>query len=466
MAVTLAASACGGDAADVTAGAGPSPSSGDGLALRIAGEVQGGLLCPGGRRPCLPVDGEIEEGSGWVWVSGRLTDEAFVVDDQRPLPRVERDYGNRCDDPDIDGPPSGEVAEMMYEGLSERPPGYVDLWDSDDGVLHLGVAGDTGPARAFLEDLGFADQICVVGGFPVADADLEAVQMAVSDAAIAAGYENFGSSRDSWAGTVSVDLPRVDGAFRAELEALGAEAGVVLTVVAGVEVIDGTLDDYDAAVAALDGGDEPASGLTARCGPVTFDSIPPDLDGFPSLDDDARAALDELVNGPTGVEAGGFDTDYEWSIALRTDDELVLFGQAADGHFADVRFDRRDGAWSPSGWGGCRILIDAPGLGPARVAVDPARPIDPADTELGLLINELACASGEAPTGREVVPVVVETATTVTVTALVAPVAGGAECPSNPWHPITITLDEPLGDRQLLDGQTSPAEPVGEPELF
>ena len=54
----------------------------------------------------------------------------------------------------------------------------------------------------------------------------------------------------------------------------------------------------------------------------------------------------------------------------------------------------------------------------------------------------------------------------VTIVVLVAPVEGMATCPSNPWHPITVTLDAPLGDRQLLDGHRHPPEPVGPAELF
>ncbi len=450
---------------------GPQPATGDGLALRIAGSVDGGLLCPGGRRPCLPFDGPVEPATdGTVWVSGRLVDGVLVVDDQQPIPQTSRrDYANRCPDQDLGGPPSGEMLESMYEDPSARPPGFVDLWDSDDGVLHLGVAGDTGPAATFLDDLGIADQVCLVGGFPHPDDVLETVQQAVGETARERGFDGFGVGRDGWEGTVTIDLVAFDAEFRTALDQISAaNDGVPIIAVAGVEVVNGDLGDYDAAMASVAVAPDPAKQLTATCGPVVFSSLPPDLDEFPPLDGDAQSAIDELVNGPTGVEADGFDRDYRWSIASRTDQELVLFGQGSgpDGSaLVDAQFERRDGAWIPTGWGGCRVEITAPGLGPAAVAIDPDQPLDPEDTELSLLINEQACASGQAPIGREIVPLITETEESVTVVVLVAPVEGGAECPGNPWHPVTVTLESPLGSRQLLDGHRHPPQPVGTVDL-
>jgi len=209
--------------------------------------------------------------------------------------------------------------------------------------------------------------------------------------------------------------------------------------------------------------------LKATCGPVTFEAGPPDPDEFPPLDAEAQAGLDELINGPTGVEAVEFAGDVEWSIASRSDDELVLLGeqQAADEpSWLYVQMVRQDGDWSPRGWGGCRIELEAPGFGPATVATNPELPLRPADIELSLLINEVNCANGQAPVDREVVIRVTETAESVTILALVAPVEGDATCPSNPWHPVTVTLDSPLGSRQLIDGHRYPPQPVTEADTL
>ncbi len=42
------------------------------------------------------------------------------------------------------------------------------------------------------------------------------------------------------------------------------------------------------------------------------------------------------------------------------------------------------------------------------------------------------------------------------ITIEVIPRAGPNACPGNPDTPYTVELDEPLGDRQLLDGRTDP----------
>ena len=37
-------------------------------------------------------------------------------------------------------------------------------------------------------------------------------------------------------------------------------------------------------------------------------------------------------------------------------------------------------------------------------------------------------------------------------------IAGFAHCPTNPWYPISVVLDAPLGNRQVFDGSVYPAE--------
>lgn len=207
--------------------------------------------------------------------------------------------------------------------------------------------------------------------------------------------------------------------------------------------------------------------LEARCDSVVFESVPPVLDEFPPLDADAQSAIDELVDGPTGVEAGGFDTDYRWSIASRTEQDLVLFGQGVtpEAGLADVRFARVDGEWTPRGWGGCRVQIQAEGFGPARLATESSELLLMDSTELSLVINERECASGQAPDDRDVIPVVTETDETVSIVVLVEWMTGDVNCQDNPWYPVTVTLDEPLGSRELIDAHEFPPQAVGPVEV-
>jgi hypothetical protein len=178
------------------------------------------------------------------------------------------------------------------------------------------------------------------------------------------------------------------------------------------------------------------------------------------MDDSAVAAVEEAM-AAIGGEAELFSF-YAWSIATRDDSGLVLFGRAIDdaltveAAYADAELLNNGSAWRFGRWGQCRIVVDAPGYGNARVVLDPQVEPDPSGRELHVWINERACANGEAPIGREVLPVVVTDEDRVVVTMLVEPVTGDATCPSNPWHPTTIGLGDPLGDRQVFDGSTVP----------
>jgi hypothetical protein len=181
-------------------------------------------------------------------------------------------------------------------------------------------------------------------------------------------------------------------------------------------------------------------------------STPVDSEGEAAL-----AVIDELAP----VESALLD-QYEWFTAESADDRLILFGvplgeMPTDSlPYASATFQPDGDTWLPEGWGQCRIEVSSPGFGNAYWVLDPE--IDPASsgTELHVLINERECASGEPPVGREIVPVVLEEADSVTIAVLVERVSGAAECPSNPWHPITIELSEPVGDRTLFDASVAP----------
>jgi hypothetical protein len=101
--------------------------------------------------------------------------------------------------------------------------------------------------------------------------------------------------------------------------------------------------------------------------------------------------------------------------------------------------------------------VEAPGYGNARFVLDPDVEPTADDTTLSLLIMEMNCASGEPPIGREIRPVVTSDDTSVSIVVLVEPVEGGADCPSNPWYPVEVELDEPLGDRAVFDASVVPA---------
>lgn len=104
--------------------------------------------------------------------------------------------------------------------------------------------------------------------------------------------------------------------------------------------------------------------------------------------------------------------------------------------------------------GACDLVGGAIGREPPREAqwaIDPAARLTPEATEIPLLVGEVSCASGRSAEGR--IDVDVEYGEDVVViTARVRPLPGGQECPGNPPTPFVVSLDEPLGDRELVNG--------------
>ncbi len=449
----------------------PAVPDGDGLALAVTGTIVDGSICPWGQRPCLPIVGSPSTAADdQVRLVGLLDGGEFTVTAELDLMSADRDFSDRCDGLTPAGGGGDDPIDLaLVEYQRTIPDSLAIVWVSPSNVFHLGVVDDPEPHRQALAERGIGENVCVVGGFARTERDLRAlsdrIRPVVEQWQADGVGDSFGWSPEPFAGNVGLDVYRIDADQRADLEALGDE----IEIRAGIEVLDGTLADLDAALDDLVASG-PAPRIELTCGPVRFDGVPGDVDDaigqLSPLDDEAAAALEALADGPAGVEGGSLIDGHDWSIATRTDDELILFGRAngdgpawSEAGFAQITFARVGDAWAPQGFGGCNLAVEAPGLGPASVNLDPDRQPDPDSTELPVVIQERACASGEAPVDREIVPVVTETATTVEIVVLVAPVKGGANCPGNPWHPITVTLDAPLGDRTVLDGSVQPPEP-------
>lgn len=120
-----------------------------------------------------------------------------------------------------------------------------------------------------------------------------------------------------------------------------------------------------------------------------------------------------------------------------------------------------DGTWMLSLAGTCtpRVVTgDAGRLGEADLTL-PSEP-DPTAAVLDLLVWERACASGRPADGRVVLVSLEETDDQVRVHVGVRPVEGDATCPGNPPTPFSVPLEQPLGDRQVVDVSVVPARPV------
>lgn len=95
--------------------------------------------------------------------------------------------------------------------------------------------------------------------------------------------------------------------------------------------------------------------------------------------------------------------------------------------------------------------FDAPG----DVAVwklESATDVMPSSTTFTALVNRLGCSGGR--TGEVLEPIIEVGETDIVVTFFVAPLDSDLEqeCPGNDEVPYEVRLDEPIGQRQLLDG--------------
>lgn len=241
---------------------------------------------------------------------------------------------------------------------------------------------------------------------------------------------------------------------------VASAALVVVTPVALVAALAGC--------ASVNGPGAPTDGMYSCLGtPIPAEAV---TDPHPAseLDAELRPALD-------GLEVPAIDP-AEWTIVSAGSEQVVLLrelAEPADRGGGDLRTHERmtieivdapnipgSPTWMLTSLGDCALAVALPGAGSATVGLDPDRPADPASTEIPLLVTEMACNSGEDATGRIDVVALRETDTTVEVVIAVDPRGGDATCPSNPPTPYTLTLDEPLGDRELLDASVMPPRPI------
>ena len=212
--------------------------------------------------------------------------------------------------------------------------------------------------------------------------------------------------------------------------------------------------------------DAPAGlGLRYVCGEVPFD--PAVLAGPVGAEHDtgpAAAALREhLASG--GPEVDGLP-NLGWIHVGGTPVLADYVARNAAGEMVFVTVQQDAGAWLASGWGGCRPTAVVEGMSLATWAFPPgAPPPDPASTSFTALVTERACTGGTEMGARLQPPRIAYGDTTVTVLFAAVPLPGGHDCPGNPSAEVEVELQEPLGDRRLVDGAYfPPADPAAEPQ--
>jgi hypothetical protein len=156
-----------------------------------------------------------------------------------------------------------------------------------------------------------------------------------------------------------------------------------------------------------------------------------------------RVALLRELDGPEDLGAGD----------VRTHEMLVI-------EWTDAPNLDPSPTWVLTAAQTCALRADLGELGTATLTLDPEHPPVPDARELHLLVTEMACNDGEDAEGRVRLSALAVRDDAVAVTVGVEPRTGGANCPSNPPTPFVVELDEPLGDRVVLDASVHPAREV------
>ncbi len=111
----------------------------------------------------------------------------------------------------------------------------------------------------------------------------------------------------------------------------------------------------------------------------------------------------------------------------------------------------------------CDLRRDLGDLGVADVSLDPAASPPGRDSrQIAVLGTERECANGRRADGRIRVADLEATSTEVRVVIGVQPLSGLRTCQGNLATPVTVELDEPLGDRVLVDASVYPPRRIVE----
>lgn len=178
------------------------------------------------------------------------------------------------------------------------------------------------------------------------------------------------------------------------------------------------------------------------------------LEGPADLEDDDSAlgrALRGLIRTGDGVRVG-----EGWRIVWEKGRTVHVAAPSLDGEhpFVSALFESSGSEWDPVGWGECTPTAV---VGNRSPAIWKLREVPSADSsELQVTLEERACSGGRELTNANTRSDVDYSETAITIIVTADPLGDGMyTCPLQPSS-FTIQLNEPVGDRQLLDGSVYP----------
>jgi hypothetical protein len=197
------------------------------------------------------------------------------------------------------------------------------------------------------------------------------------------------------------------------------------------------------------------SAILYTCGGPSFD--PAKLEGPGNLEDEESAlgeALRALLATPDGAMGGA----ESWRI-LSQDEEQVVVGAPSPGDdhaYVSATFRRAGSGWEAAGWGDCSPKAD---IGKRSIALwELTEPVNEGTTEVQISVHEVACSSGRKLKEEQIQVDVEYREDSISILTSADPLAPqeAYNCIGNPSTSITVRLDEPVGDRKLVDAGAYP----------
>lgn len=182
------------------------------------------------------------------------------------------------------------------------------------------------------------------------------------------------------------------------------------------------------------------------------------LESQTDLDSSGRDDIVDAIRPFLESEEGAYWPQDGWEILYSTPELVLLVHLDPPDALSFMTIEKEGDSWRWAGaqaGGACPLVVQIPeGMNTVDWRVDPDEYLSPDSTSIRLLINERECVSGQEIGDRLIGPEVVYTDSQVLVSFAAEPPPGDAfTCQGNPETPYLLDLDQPLGDRDLVDGR-------------